>query len=631
MSPSPKITLYIRAEDGGAVEIAVQDSAFRTVDRGVGFLQPELDPGIYTVVANAGGKTWKQMVVLDPGKTQVELTVLPMEFASPVPLQSTSQSHEYHQIAAENQSRRVHAQVGTGSAIFVTVREFTGKGAAAKPTFQGNPLAGLTLHSAAGKELVDLQAAGAADKAGSWEDAWGCCNIVLDPGFYRLRQQLISGDSVDLGLVASRGWQTQVFALLGTYGGENPELQPDLVESSILMTRFDPSRPEEDRGGYSEFGEQYQRGNRLAELARLGLSNRREVLKREMYEMLYQKFDNPMLGILGAHLLLAKKAIDLDLLKTVVGNLRNLLGEHPDVEALALALPDEPVEYTFPFPPMVRRGWSMVVKASWDHPKLVPKDSLSYLVATCLWGEDPWNLWRVRAEEEIAKPYPVFSMPGPARPSFSSYEKAVIHQVASSTAEIEQVGGGPGSDEIYPAGLSDTSPEQLAESLCLPRANVEDLLDNLKMNASFYEVSRSRMLPGKKRTTELEKIVSRFRVTGLRSPSESAGLVAQLVEDNSPGNRVAALALLQVNPDASYFPFILKTIVSSKSAFEQYHGLVAARDALPYLTDAQKLELRAAVEGQRNRIIPKFKEGSDRWGVSEMILKDLDKPASSGR
>ncbi len=623
-SAKPKLTVY--AEEGGAVEITVQDGAFNVIARGEGNLHLALDPGIYTVVANSGSQSWKKMVVLDPGKTRETVSVPPLVFASPVPLLGTSQSHEYHQSAVEFNSRRVHASVGMGSAIFISVREFSSSSMAA-PRSRGNPLSDLMLLDAGGKELVDLMAAGAVTMAAPGTDPWGCCNILLDPGFYRLRQTLPSGDTVDLGLVASPGWQTQVFALLGSYGGADPTLLADLTAASILMSRFDPSQLEDDRGGYAAYDQNYQRGNRLAEIARLGLTNNRAVLKHEMYEMLFEKYSNPMLGILGANLLLAQNALQEGLLQRVIDNLRNLVGQHPDVEALVLALPGAVPDYPFPFPPMLRRSWERVVKASWAHPSLVPKDSLSYQVATCLWGEEPWNLWRTRMAETSFTPAPLLLTRNSFSAALSPYEKAVIHQVSSAAAsDLELPPDDLAAEMPFPAGLNETTPEQLAESLGLPRANVEDLLEKLKFNASLYEVYRAHMLPGKKRTKELEKIVSEFRVMGLRMAAETAGLVAQLVEDDSPGNRVAALALLQVNPDAVYFPFILKTIESPKSAFEQYHGLVAAHAALQNCSDAQKMALRSAVEAQRQPLIPRFKPGSDRWTISDLILRDLDKP-----
>ena len=57
--------------------------------------------------------------------------------------------------------------------------------------------------------------------------------------------------------------------------------------------------------------EEYRKSARLTELARQGLIDRRQVLPRDVTEMLWAKWDNPMLGILGGHLLLLNPAPDL--------------------------------------------------------------------------------------------------------------------------------------------------------------------------------------------------------------------------------------------------------------------------------------------------------------------------------
>jgi hypothetical protein len=120
--------------------------------------------------------------------------------------------------------------------------------------------------------------------------------------------------------------------------------------------------------------------------------------------MLREKFDNPMLGIMGAHLLLlaledqrgreAEQARrqrlqssrdqlerphrpwDQSLFDTVVRHLQRLVsGNHPDVQALSLRASDPSLRATrVTAPPMLRRSWSLLVAASNDQPELVPVD-----------------------------------------------------------------------------------------------------------------------------------------------------------------------------------------------------------------------------------------------------------------
>jgi hypothetical protein len=109
--------------------------------------------------------------------------------------------------------------------------------------------------------------------------------------------------------------------------------------------------------------------------------NERRVLNRELEEILVRKFQNPIAGILGGHLLLQEErrrpipTPKLSLLDDVVENLRALVGdEHPDVEALSLHCPTTGLRTTKPFrqPPLFARSWELIVEASQTHNELLP-------------------------------------------------------------------------------------------------------------------------------------------------------------------------------------------------------------------------------------------------------------------
>jgi hypothetical protein len=90
-------------------------------------------------------------------------------------------------------------------------------------------------------------------------------------------------------------------------------------------------------------------------MARIGLANKRKARAGTVRQMLGDKLDNPMLGIFGGHLLLLDASPAIDLLGTVVTDLRGLVGwSHPDVEALALACVG--TTHRFDTPPMLRRA-----------------------------------------------------------------------------------------------------------------------------------------------------------------------------------------------------------------------------------------------------------------------------------
>jgi hypothetical protein len=116
--------------------------------------------------------------------------------------------------------------------------------------------------------------------------------------------------------------------------------------------------------------------------------------------LLLQKFESPLAGIIGGHLLLLgaehrAAGPGLEVLNDVVVNLRTLVGtEHPDVEALSLACPDMTLRRTTPVttPPMFERSWRMLVDGCRDDPQLVPL-SLWQQVHTRLGGQSPYLTW----------------------------------------------------------------------------------------------------------------------------------------------------------------------------------------------------------------------------------------------
>src|SRR4029453_14294606 len=127
---------------------------------------------------------------------------------------------------------------------------------------------------------------------------------------------------------------------------------------------------------------------------RLNLISGRVTLRRDDIErLLTGKFENPLLGLYGPHLVLLKKKksrssnsrgeeqpLNLnDGLIQVVERLRQLVElPHPDIEAIALAAGvSSPTDVSFPIPPMLRRSWSLICGASASQSSIVPGGSLA--------------------------------------------------------------------------------------------------------------------------------------------------------------------------------------------------------------------------------------------------------------
>ncbi len=369
------LNLHIKAEDS-ATEIFVISGELHLEARGLGELDTKpLPAGIYKIKTRTGGETREQYVVLRQPDQRVFIPRL--DFVSPAPLEQTLSSHEYHERAAEIESKGIHLVVGNGSCIFIFSRQWSPQQSKAQSS--RNPARGLCLRDASGEIVANLETA---SKTGDQDrDAWAACNIQLNPGVYRLSLDLPSGGRLEQAVVACAGWQTQIFLLSRSYGTDSDTTRADLASAAILMKQL----------GFGFTGGDPE--NRMTELARLGLANRRKILSSDVRAMFDSSFDNPMLGIYGGHLLLLDDQPNMSLLQKVIGALRHMVPGHPDVEALALKADLGVGTFKFSSPPMLRHSWTLIVDATVQQPDLVPIDSWAAHAAESLWSEEPWLLW----------------------------------------------------------------------------------------------------------------------------------------------------------------------------------------------------------------------------------------------
>jgi hypothetical protein len=382
-------------------EIIVLDARGRFVDRALG---PEhtfaLERGIYRVKVLTGAEAEEKPVVLteEPGEP---LQFARAAFASPVPLVGTSTSHEYHVAAAVAESRHTHVKAGTGSSIFLLVRDWTPSGKSERrERIVSKPATGLSLYKIAGGAETKVADVAEAGTSSLELDAWSACTVDLDPGVYELRLALPTGVALHQSIVASPNWQTQAFIFMRGYAASESEpasatmeWRADLTGTSLLVAPNKGFRPNEEI-------------LRLTELARVALATKNPVVSRnatrrlvpdELRQMVKQKCEDPMLGIYAAHLLLLESPFDAALFREVVRNLRALLIlPHPDVEALALRADGEPPPPPFEWPPMLRRSWSLMVEASADRSDVI-SESLTDSMTAGLLSEGPWHIWETRS------------------------------------------------------------------------------------------------------------------------------------------------------------------------------------------------------------------------------------------
>jgi hypothetical protein len=147
--------------------------------------------------------------------------------------------------------------------------------------------------------------------------------------------------------------------------------------------------------------------------------------------------------------------------------------------------------------------------------------------------------------------------------SWRSQDEAFL-SVAKEIAELVKTPPPP----IKKAFSEPTPVESASPSLELIRSQVRSY-------AHLYERIRQRMPPSSERTQRMEEVFQRMRDLALASYP----LLEELGESPSPGERLAAVAILQVFASERYLPFLVK-LVGSEKPFVGYHATRALRFAV---------------------------------------------------
>jgi regulator of protease activity HflC (stomatin/prohibitin superfamily) len=377
----PGVRLEIRAPEQ-TTEIFLIDGRFRRLASGLGELHVDVPPGLYKVRFRSGAQQRDALIEAVASRSPLLVSTDPLGFASAAPIAETSTSRGYHREAAARESTRIHLHQGRGSQLFVFARDLLDQS-------DEPPWTGISLHEIDGTPITGLE-----QGVCNMGQSYAALNVELDPGTYRLRVDTEPLGSYELFLVTRPGWQTQAFVNAADFQAGDVSLRrAALKTAAVFMARsglgFHPAAEEV----------------RLAELARQGLAGGRNVLRgSDLNALLRGKFENPILGIYGAHLLLQAGRPDQGLVETVAANLRELVGAHPDVEVLGVRRgAPRTAALDFPLPPMLRASWEIIVKVSLRRASIVPPGSISEHLSDGMMSTTPWLLHRIT---EIASEQP---------------------------------------------------------------------------------------------------------------------------------------------------------------------------------------------------------------------------------
>ncbi|HEX8623031.1 MAG TPA: hypothetical protein VF718_13775 [Allosphingosinicella sp.] len=376
--PQGLVQFRVDAGEPGA-EVFVVDEAFNLVARDIASIDLELPFGIYKARVRSGRRLTEKVHMLDraPG-ARAAAQDLPL-FSSAAPIPGTSQSHEYHLAEALEAPRRADVSPGDGAQIVILAREWRPDDS----TPSGfEPWRGVRLFDPAGRLVADLGRDGRHHAQG---DGIGSLSARVDPGVYYLRVLESDGRELERALVASPGWRSEAYLLRSPRTEETREAKP--TRFTILMRRP---------------GEEISERDSLVDHARVALADERLVLGGELEDLLVRKFDNPIAGIIGGHLLIVehqrRPGARMDQLNEVVANLRGLVGRtHPDVEALSLRCtnPGLVTRGRLAGPPMFLASWKLLVEASYRRRGLIPPDMAGRVSA--LAADPPFLSWAVDA------------------------------------------------------------------------------------------------------------------------------------------------------------------------------------------------------------------------------------------
>lgn len=434
-------TLSIRSADPTA-QIKVLDGAANIVANGIGKVDAPLADGLYKIRVRVGSEFKERLVALDAGLSLQHFDRL--DFPTPIPVDNTARSHEYHQRAIWDAWNKPAPPLGSGSRLLISAREWSLDNSRAHP----DPAAALSIILPSGDKIAFAAIATIRTEG----DAYAIGAVEVDSGLYRVELALPDGSRLRRALHASPGWTTQLYML---FRDATEQSLPDLAGGSVAIAQQPVVHDEQAR---------------LAEIALDALTQHRAILSEQMRQILRDKFEQPLLGLIGAHLLL-REPDQAGLFEVVVNNLTDMLGfEHPDVSALRTKL--SPAEAAPVIePPMLRASWDLLVEASGDNPELIVPNSDAAKIAEFIVPGRGWLVWQPPAHKQDTSRIDARLEVLRAYVRAQSQVRTPFGLPSEMLASMESAAG--------PADLDEASRADLSRALGMPRMTLDDMLKRL--------------------------------------------------------------------------------------------------------------------------------------------------------
>ena len=435
-----------------ATEVFLIDASLRRIGSGVGQLKADVSPGFYKVRFRAGASQHDELVEVSGEEGTRDVFGKPVLFRSAAPILNTT-TFDADQAGLAADMSRAPQDIGDGAELFVFLRD-----EAATEAFDPE---GVSVRDLTGAKVADLS-------GGRIEASARCAGLCLrlDPGTYRLRVSKAGLGDYEIFVTLSSGWQVQVFLTFETFTkGAVSVRAASLRRSAIFMIlrgmTFDPDEP----------------NTRLTELAKQALLQGRNIVSDEMINrFLSGKFQDPMMGLFAAHILLATHPRNRDLIAIVLMNLGRLIGETSDLVALKLAAREGgEAKTTIETPPLLAASWRSLTRATRQNASLIAPMSVPGQIAHNIADGGAWLLHRVSTDTE-------------ARPQSLAHSEAMFREMLTVPSSVlqEVVADRRGTEEF--SGL-----EQSLLSILASRAAITDMFRQVP-EAEASEVKASRQI-----------------------------------------------------------------------------------------------------------------------------------------
>ena len=151
------------------------------------------------------------------------------------------------------------------------------------------------------------------------------------------------------------------------------------------------------------------------------------------------------------------------------------------------------------------------------------------------------------------------------------------------------------------------------------RGDLDLVRQQVRRLALEYEAVRASLPSGDERTRKMEKIVTTMRTLA----SAAQPLISELVGSDSPGLRLAAIAVLQLKPRSDFYTWLADRFREER-AFVGYHAGVALLSAVRLAPKSDSTALESAVR-QAQSSLPEHLRGSDRFRILQEALDELQR------